>query len=626
MTSPVRNVLSLKRAAADANAPVTEERLHKVLATAGLGSRRMLEHRIEAGEIQVNGAVASLGLGVRPGDRVEVDSKRFVVINDSAEHAQVIAYHKPEGVVTTRDDPEGRPTVFEKLPRLKGARWIAVGRLDINTTGLILLTTDGNLANALMHPSSELEREYICRVHGEVPDDVIERLRSGVDLDDGPAHFDEIAVISRGGSHSWFRVVIREGRNREVRRMWEAVGLMVSRLKRVRYANVELPRLLKREHSVELDADQVKSLRDLVGAGESEPRLTLAPVIGQRRATPTEFRPDPNNQQAWTSTRSDESREFAAFDRIRDDGWRAPSANKGKRSRGGGGPRPSKPRPNRQTSGSQYVDPGLNPAVLRSWFPDAPGAGGRKRHPGQRGPGGTPGGPRGEANGNVAPGNRPPRSNAPRDDTRGNRPPRGNAPRDDAHGNRPPRSYAPRDDAFGNRPPRSNAPRDDAHGNRPPRSNAPRDDAHGNRPPRSNAPRDDAHGNRPPRSNAPRDDAFGNRPPRSNAPRDDAFGNRPPRGNGPRDDAHGNRPPRANPPRDDSFGNRAPRGEGNHGNVWGNRGNAAPSGGNNPRGNAGPARGNNSPRNDGQRRNEGGPRPGNRPSGNRRGPGPRRPQ
>ncbi|MEO8011776.1 MAG: 23S rRNA pseudouridine(2605) synthase RluB, partial [Dokdonella sp.] len=490
MTSPVRNVLSLKRQPGEADGAILEERLHKVLATAGLGSRRMLETRIEAGEVQVNGAAASLGLGVRPGDRVELDGKRFVVISDNAEHSQVLAYNKPEGVVTTREDPEGRPTVFEQLPRLKGARWIAVGRLDINTTGLLLLTTDGDLANALMHPSSELEREYICRVHGEVPDEVIERLQSGVELEDGPARFDEVGVISRGGSHSWFRVVIREGRNREVRRMWEAVGLMVSRLKRVRYANVELPRLLKREHSVELDEAQIKALREIAGAGEPAAHLTLAPVIGQRRATPTEFRPDPKSQQAWTGTRTEEAREFGQFDRIRDDGWRGPGANKGKRARGGGGPRPSRPRGNPANApGAQYVDPGLNPAILRSWFPDSPQPGARRGKPAVRGQAPSPYGNRGgqgsaNANGNVAPGSRPPRAGgAP-----GNRPARGTGPRTEGpQGNRPPRSGAPR----------SGAPRDDAFGNRPPRSGPPRDDAFGNRPPRSGPPRDDAFGNRP---------------------------------------------------------------------------------------------------------------------------------
>ena len=316
MTMTSRSILKLKRTAEAADAPVVEERLHKVLANAGLGSRRMLEARIEGGEVQLNGVVATLGQSVRSGDRVELDSKRFVVIGDNAEHAQVLLYNKPDGVVATRDDPEGRPTVFEQLPRIKGARWIAVGRLDINTTGLLLLTTDGDLANTLMHPRSEIEREYICRVHGEVPDETIERLRTGIELEDGSAHFDEIAVISRGSSHSWFRVVLREGRNREVRRMWESQGLMVSRLKRIRYGVVELPRGLLRGHSTELDATQVAALRERAGVQEATPRLTLAPVIGQRRAAPTEFRPNPKAQQGWTSARNEEAREFAAFDRM----------------------------------------------------------------------------------------------------------------------------------------------------------------------------------------------------------------------------------------------------------------------------------------------------------------------
>ncbi|MGB0133538.1 23S rRNA pseudouridine(2605) synthase RluB [Dokdonella sp.] len=511
MTSPVRNVLSLKRSTSEEGASTLEERLHKVLATAGLGSRRMLEGRIEAGEVQVNGEVATLGLGVHAGDRIEIDGKKFVVISDTAEHAQVIVYNKPEGVMTTRDDPDGRPTVFEHLPRLKGARWIAVGRLDINTTGLLLLTTDGGLANALMHPSSELEREYICRVHGEVPDEVIERLRSGVDLEDGPAHFDEIAVISRGGSHSWFRVVIREGRNREVRRMWEAVGLMVSRLKRVRYANVELPRLLKREKSANLEADQVKALREACGAAEPEATLTLAPVIGQRRNSPTEFRPDPKSQQAWTSTRTEEAREFGQFDRMRDDGWRAPSGNKGKRSRGGGGPRPSRPRaPAGKAEGSQYVDPGLNPAVLRAWFPDSPQPGARKRGAGGRSP--VKGNP--NSSGNAVHGNRDPRHEI----NDGNRPFRGNPQRAaPAQGNRRRDAQEP----SGNRAPRGNSSQDDARGNRAPQADGNREQSvWGNR---GNTNRDAAGGNSR-RGSGPRGNAAprgGNSAPRSgsSAPR-----------------------------------------------------------------------------------------------------------
>src|SRR5690349_23723229 len=222
MNAPTRSLLTLKRPAKDDAAPALEERLHKVLANAGLGSRRLLEQRIQGGEAKVNGQVATLGLSVKAGDRVELDNKLFVVVRDDAEHTQVLVYHKPEGVMTTRDDPEGRPTVFEQLPRLKGARWIAVGRLDINTTGLLLLTTDGALANALMHPSGEVEREYVCRIHGTVTDEILENLKRGVELEDGPARFDEIATINMGDTHSWFRVTLREGRNREVRRMWES--------------------------------------------------------------------------------------------------------------------------------------------------------------------------------------------------------------------------------------------------------------------------------------------------------------------------------------------------------------------------------------------------------------------
>lgn len=384
-----RAILKLKRPSEDAAAGV-EERLHKVLANAGLGSRRVIEQRIEAGEIQLNGEIATLGQSVRAGDRVEVDGKRFVVVADSIERAQVLVYNKPEGVIASRDDPEGRPTVFEHLPQLKGRRWIGVGRLDINTTGLLLLTTDGNLANALMHPGSEIEREYICRVHGEVTDEALERLRSGVELEDGPARFDELAVISRGPSHSWFRVVIREGRNREVRRIWETQGLLVSRLKRVRYGTVTLPRNLTRGASVELEAAEIATLRRLAGMQEAPPRLTLAAVIGQRRAGPTEYRPEPRTQQAWLGARSEEAREFAAYDRMRDDGWRGSPGKTARRNRPGGPKakpaRPArKPAKGRGTAGpAPYQpagEPGISPAVLRSWFPDTPAGGRRRRGP-----------------------------------------------------------------------------------------------------------------------------------------------------------------------------------------------------------------------------------------------------
>ncbi len=375
MNAPTRTLLTLKRS--ETGGEILEERLHKVLANAGLGSRRLLETRIQAGEVKVNGKVAELGSSVRAGDRVELDAKLFVAINDNAEHAQVLAYHKPEGLITTRDDPEGRPTVFEQLPPLKGARWIAIGRLDINTTGLLLLTTDGALAHALMHPSQEIAREYICRVHGEVPDEALERLQSGVELEDGPAHFDELAVISRGDSHSWFRIVISEGRNREVRRMWESQGLMVSRLKRTRYGCIELPRGLRKSQSEALAPNDVKALRDSCGAGEPEPTLTLQPVIGQRRTKPaSEFRPEPRSQQAWVGGVQDEGRELRAFDRVRDEAPlnRGRGKPKGRRpaypNRNAGAP----PNPGRQRRGGA-------PGAQDGGFPSRPWAGNGQGQP-----------------------------------------------------------------------------------------------------------------------------------------------------------------------------------------------------------------------------------------------------
>ena len=199
-----RNKLSLKAPSAD-SAPKLEERLHKVLAQAGLGSRRALEQRISSGAVIVNGEPATLGMSVKGGDKIELDGRSFVA-SALTEPARVLIYNKPEGEVTTREDPEGRPTIFEALPALKGARWIAIGRLDINTTGLLLLTTDGELANAMMHPSHEVDREYVCRVRPpegeeEVSDKLVDRLRRGVALEDGPAKFDDIERIGGTDSH-----------------------------------------------------------------------------------------------------------------------------------------------------------------------------------------------------------------------------------------------------------------------------------------------------------------------------------------------------------------------------------------------------------------------------------------
>jgi 23S rRNA pseudouridine2605 synthase len=377
MNAPQKSVLTLKRnTPIDSDAPPLEERLHKVLANAGLGSRRMLEQRIQAGEVEVNGSAAGIGSSVHAGDRVVLDGKQFVVATDNRDETEVLVYHKPEGVVTTREDPEGRPTVFEQLPRLKGARWVAVGRLDINTTGLLLLTTDGELANALMHPKSGLEREYLCRVHGEVPDEIIEKLKAGVELEDGPARFDEIGIISRGGSHSWFRVVIREGRNREVRRLWDSQGFLVSRLKRIRYGSIELPRALRRGDCEALPEESVKTLRKATGLGAAQPVLTLSPVLHQRRANRnvTEYRPERGAGTAWTAGREDEAREVRAFDRLRDEPVRG-RAGQQRRAPGrevnGNVARPERagaPGGGQRKGGRRGVAPGQELPSVRTWF------------------------------------------------------------------------------------------------------------------------------------------------------------------------------------------------------------------------------------------------------------------
>jgi 23S rRNA pseudouridine2605 synthase len=394
MSSAPRSLLTLKRSSVQDAGDTLEERLHKVLANAGMGSRRMLEERIGAGEIMVNGSAAQTGSSVRAGDRVSLDNKQFVVATDDHDRAAVLMYHKPEGELTTRDDPEGRPTVFENLPHLNGARWISVGRLDINTTGLLLLTTDGELANALMHPSHELEREYLCRVHGEVPDEALEKLKAGVELEDGPARFDEIHVVNRGGSHCWFRVVMHEGRNREVRRLWESQGFLVSRLKRIRYGNVELPRGLRPGQNETLAEDAVKELREIAGTGPAQPTLTLKPVLHQRHSARgvTEVRPSNQTPHAWTGVRHDEARELAAFDRIRPDDFN----NRGKRRRGpargdvnGNVLKPDKPA-GRKRKNKRGVAPGQELPSVRSWFAGDKRPGGGPRGPGgQRGPGGN---------------------------------------------------------------------------------------------------------------------------------------------------------------------------------------------------------------------------------------------
>lgn len=250
------------------------ERLQKVLARAGHGSRRQVEEWIRLGRISVNGAQAELGQRVEEDDRIAIDGKNIQVSASTAvkDRPRVLVYHKPEGEVTTRSDPEGRPTVFDNIPELKTGRWITVGRLDINTSGLLLFTTHGDLAHRLMHPSSELEREYAVRVLGEVDANTIKTLLKGVELDDGMARFQRIDDAGGTGANHWYHVVLSEGRNREVRRLWESQGLKVSRLSRVRYGTVQLPRYLKPGKWEDLNNKGILRLFESVGLPKPELR------------------------------------------------------------------------------------------------------------------------------------------------------------------------------------------------------------------------------------------------------------------------------------------------------------------------------------------------------------------
>ena len=244
------------------------QKLQKVLANLGLGSRRKMERWIEEGRVTVDGSVATLGDRVHAGQALRLDGKPLEV--DAAEQVRVLLYHKPVREVCSRDDPEGRKTVFERLPKLKSGRWISVGRLDFNTSGVLLFTTDGALANALMHPSNAIEREYLVRVMGRVDESMLERLKDGVELDDGPARFSDIQEGGGDGINRFFYVVLMEGRNREVRRLWESQGTTVSRLKRVRYGEVFLPSKLKKGQWLELPQRDVDVIYQMAGLPTKE--------------------------------------------------------------------------------------------------------------------------------------------------------------------------------------------------------------------------------------------------------------------------------------------------------------------------------------------------------------------
>lgn len=251
------------------------EKLQKVLARAGHGSRREMEAWIAAGRVSIDGVIANLGDRIEADAKVRIDGRAISLKSADDVICRVLAYHKPEGEICSRKDPEGRPTVFDRLPKVRDSRWVAVGRLDINTSGLLLFTSDGELANRLMHPSNEVDREYAVRTFGEVPEATVQRLRTGVMLEDGPAQFDSIKAAGGEGMNQWWHVCLREGRNREVRRLWESQEVQVSRLIRIRYGMVELPKSLPRGGWVELPIEQVNYLRQLAGL-EPETRTLLA--------------------------------------------------------------------------------------------------------------------------------------------------------------------------------------------------------------------------------------------------------------------------------------------------------------------------------------------------------------
>ena len=247
------------------------ERLQKLLAQAGIGSRREIERWISEGRISVNGEKATLGDRASRHDDVRVDGRKLD-LSDAGRAVRVIAYNKPIGEVCTRNDPEGRPTVFQHLPKTKNERWINVGRLDINTSGLLLFTTSGDLANKLMHPSSGIDREYAVRVRGEIDDAMIQRMKEGVLLEDGMARFTDVRFFDGEGQNKWYHVVVMEGRNREVRRLWESQGVEVSRLKRVRYGCIFMPSNIPVGTWVELSQKEVNDLTDLTGMDRQKKR------------------------------------------------------------------------------------------------------------------------------------------------------------------------------------------------------------------------------------------------------------------------------------------------------------------------------------------------------------------
>ena len=252
-----------------------DEKLQKIIAHAGIASRREAERWIQAGRVSVNGSISELGDRASANDKIRVDGKILQVVKKEDFQRRMLAYHKPEGEICTRKDPEGRTSVFDTLPKVSNSRWLNVGRLDINTSGLLFFTNDGELANRLMHPSHQVLRKYSVRVRGQVTAEMIQQLKAGVELDDGLAHFESITDIGGEGSNHWYDVTLREGKNREVRRLWEAFDIQVSRLHRIQYGNFELPRSLKRGRYRELTAQEMAVFEEMVGLKKTVAAKTL---------------------------------------------------------------------------------------------------------------------------------------------------------------------------------------------------------------------------------------------------------------------------------------------------------------------------------------------------------------
>jgi len=265
------------------------EKLHKVLAQAGFGSRRAMEERIRAGEVTVDGKVAGIGDRVTPEDRVRV-GERILRWPQADRLPRVLLYHKPEGEIVSNDDPQGRPTVFARLPPARGAKWLAIGRLDFNTSGLLIFTTSGDLANRMMHPRFEVDREYAVRVLGAVHPAALDALRAGVRLEDGVARFEQLEEEGGEGANRWFRVLLKEGRNRIVRRLFESQNLTVSRLMRVRFGIIALPPQLKRGQFIELPAADVANLLAWIENPE-QPPAAAPPAAAAARSRPRRSSP-----------------------------------------------------------------------------------------------------------------------------------------------------------------------------------------------------------------------------------------------------------------------------------------------------------------------------------------------